>query len=334
VHDQTILLRLGGVLPAGATVKARLRYTARLGTSLAGSGWLFTKVNGIAGLYRWLPWVSRDVQFNRPNHGDPFITGVSPRVTVKVTTERPMVIAATGDRIAASGLTQTFEARNVRDFTITAAPDFRTGSRVVGGTTVRVYYRPGFAAATALDQASRAIARMGALVGPYPHVHFKVVQSPGGYGMESPGLIWIPTGTASGNMPYLVHHETAHQWFYSTVGADQASEPFTDEAAADFLAREVLGSRRGSRCSTGRLDLSIYQYSSGCYYEIVYIQGGNFLNEIRGVMGSTAFWRGMRAYVDAQRNRIAPLKSLLDMLDAHTPADLVPRYESRFPRLY
>jgi hypothetical protein len=152
--------------------------------------------------------------------------------------------------------------------------------------------------------------------------------------MESPGLVWIPTGTASSNLEFLVYHETAHQWFYGVVGGDQPYEPFTDEAAADFLARHVLGNRRASRCATARLDLSIYQYSPTCYYEIVYIQGGNFLNELRGVMGSTAFWRGMRAYVDAQRNRIAPTRTLLDTLDAHTPIDLRPRYEARFPRLY
>jgi hypothetical protein len=175
---------------------------------------------------------------------------------------------------------------------------------------------------------------MGALAGAYPYSQFKVVQSPGRYGMESPGLIWIPTGTPSANMPYLVHHETAHQWFYGVVGGDQAREPFTDEAAADFLARDVLGSRRSSRCATARLDLTIYQYSSGCYYEVVYIQGGNFLNEIRAAMGPTAFWRGIRAWVAAQRYTIAPTKSLLDTLDDHTRLNLVPRYEPRFPRLY
>jgi len=334
VHDQTLVLRLGGMLPDGATVKARVIYRATLQGGLSGSSWMFTRANGIAGLYRWLPWVSRDVPFDRPNHGDPFVTAVSPRVTVRITTERPLVLATTGDRIAASGLTQTFEARNVRDFTVAGAPDFKTGSRMVGGTTVRVWYRPGFPATTALDQAARAIERMGALAGAYPYPTFKVVQSPGGYGMESPGLIWIPTGIAASSVPYIVHHETAHQWFYGLVGGNQPSEPFTDEAAADFLARNVLGIRRSSRCATGRLDLSIYQYTSTCYYEVVYIQGGNFLNEIRGAMGPTAFWRGMRAWVAAQRFAIAPTKSLLDTLDAHTPLNLVPRYEPRFPRLY
>ena len=57
----------------------------------------------------------------------------------------------------------------------------------------------------------------------------------------------------------------------------------------------VLGTRRGSRCATARLDLSIYRYSSACYFEVVYIQGGNFIDDLRRRMGSAAFWRGMRA---------------------------------------
>jgi hypothetical protein len=334
VRDQTIVLALGGVLPEGETVKARIVYRATLRSDLGGSNWLFTRTNGIANLYRWIPWVSRVTAFNRPNHGDPFVTAVSPRVTVKVTTDRPLVLATTGRRIASSGLTQTFQAENVRDFTVTAAPDFRTGSRKVGDTTVRVWYRRGFPASAALDAAADALARMNSLVGTYPYAQFNVVQSAGGYGMESPGLIWVPTGVASSNLRYLAYHETAHQWFYGLVGADQAREPFTDEAAADFLARYALGARRASRCSTARLDMTIYQYSSSCYYEVVYIQGGNFLNDLRVRMGSTAFWRGLRAYVADNRFRIVGTKSLLETLDRHTTLDLVPRYEPRFPRLY
>ena len=70
---------------------------------------------------------------------------------------------------------------------------------------------------------------------------YKVVQTAGGYGMEAPGLTWIPTGVGRANLSYLVAHETAHQWFYGIVGNDQAREPFTDEAVTDFLARYVPG---------------------------------------------------------------------------------------------
>jgi hypothetical protein len=335
VRDQTIIVPLGGVLPAGQTAHVRLRTRSWLRTSLTGSNWMYTKVNGILSAYRWLPWISRPVPFNRPNHGDPFITPVSPEVRVKVTTDRTMVIASTGDRVSHSGLNQTFVARNVRDFTLTASPSYRTGSVTYGSKVVRVYYRSGAPASSMLSSARRAISRYsGLLNASYPYATYKVVQSSGGYGMESPGLTWIPTGVSRTNLTYLVYHETAHQWFYSLVGGNQAYEPYTDEAAADFLARYALGLRRGSRCSTARLDLSIYRYSSSCYYEVVYIQGGNFLDDLRRRMGSTAFWRGLRAYVAANRWKTAPTKRLLDTLDDATSLDLVPRFEPRFPRLY
>ncbi len=334
VDDQTLVMPLGGILPAGGTVRARLEYTATLRNDVAGPNWMFTRANGVAELYRWLPWVSLKRAFDRPNIGDPWVTPVSPRVRVAITTDRALVIAAPGNRVTASGLTQTFEATDVRDFTIAASPDYKTGSAVVGDTTVRVYYRPGGAGGTLLSQAKAALAEMEALIGPYPYTTYRVAESAGGYAIESPGVVWIPRTAPVGNLPYLVHHETAHQWFYGIVGADQANEPFTDEAVADFLTRHVLGTRRASRCANARLDLSIYRYSNACYYEVVYIQGGNFLNDLRVRMGSTAFWRGLRTWVADQRFEIAPTKTLLETLDEATPLDLVPRFEPRFPRLY
>jgi aminopeptidase N len=201
--------------------------------------------------------------------------------------------------------------------------------------TVRVFYRPGGPGAAMLDAAADAFAAYQAKLGGYPHPYFKVVQSAGGYGMESPGLIWVPTGVASSNLRYLAAHETAHQWFYGIVGDDQAREPFTDEAIADFAARNVLGLKRASRCSTGRLDLSIYDYSSTCYYERIYIQGGNLLDTARQRIGTLAFWAAVRGWIATHRNGIAPTSSLLSALDAATPIDLGQTlFAPRFPRLY
>ncbi len=336
VHDQTVIVPLGGILPAGATAKVRVQYRSTLRSSLSGSNWLFTKVNGIVDAYRWIPWVSRDTPFTRPNHGDPFVTPVSPSVKVRVETDRKLVIASTADRVSvsANGLTQWFEAKNVRDVTITAAPDFRTRSVVVGSVRVRYYYRSGANAAAILDAAADSVRAYQSRLGTYPYPTFKVVQSAGGYGMESPGLIWIPYGIGSANLRYLVSHETAHQWFYGLVGNDQARQPFVDEAAADFMAREILRLRRSSRCATGVLDKTIYGYSSSCYYEIIYIQGGNLLNEARRRMGSTAFWTALRKYVADHRYGLVGTTTLLKALDEGTPVDLSRLFAPRFPKYY
>ena len=143
VKDQTIIVGLGGILAAGATVKIRVKYHATLRSTLAGSNWLFTKVNGIVDAYRWIPWVSRETPFSRPNHGDPFVTPVSPLVQLRIVTDRKLRFAVNANRMSVSsnGLTQTFEARNVRDVTITAAPDFRTRTTYVGKVQVRYFYR-------------------------------------------------------------------------------------------------------------------------------------------------------------------------------------------------
>ncbi len=335
--DQTIVVPLGGVLPDGGTTQVRVRFGATLRTNLTGSNWLFAKANGIADLYRWLPWVSRKTRFSRPNHGDPFVTPSSPSVRVTVITDRQLVIATTGDRVSVSadGLTKVYQAHDVRDFTVTAATDYRTTERRVGDNVVRVFYRPGAPGAAMLDAAADAFKVYEARLGAYPYPVFRVVQSAGAYGMESPGLVWIPTGAPRANLRYLVAHETAHQWFYGIVGNDQAREPFTDEAAADFMARYVTGTKRASRCSTGRLDLDIYHYTSACYYERVYIQGGNLLDTARTRMGSAAFWAALRGYVSAHRFGLTTTKALLQALDDGTPKDLGRTlFAPRFPRIY
>ncbi len=199
---------------------------------------------------------------------------------------------------------------------------------------MQAWFRSGTNGTALLDAAADAFAALQARLGPFGYETFKVVQSAGGLGMESPELIWIPTGTTE-NLRYQAAHETAHQWFYGIVGNDQASEPFVDEATADFVARSIVGLHRASRCPTARLDGSIYDYPGRCYYETIYIQGGNLLDEARRRMGSTTFWAALRAYVAAHRGGMATTSSLLQALDDATPLDLgTTLFAARFPRLY
>lgn len=336
VSGQTIIVPLGGILPVDGTAQVRVQYSGRLRNGLDGSDWLFTRANGIADLYRWLPWVSRRVTFERPNHGDPFVTPSSRDVLVRILSDRRLTLATTGDLVSTSadGLESVFQARDVRDFTVTAATDYQTRERVVGATTVRAWFRPGTRGWAMLDAAADAFAALEERLGPYGYPTFNVVQSAGGFGMESPGLIWIPMDTAPVNLRYIAAHEAAHLWFYGIVGNDQVREPFTDEATADFVARSILGIHRASRCPTARLDRSIYDYSARCYYETVYIQGGNLLDEARQLMGSDVFWAALRGYVEANRGGLVATSTLLRTLDDATPLDLAGLlFAARFPRI-
>jgi hypothetical protein len=333
VADQTVVFPLGGIIADGASADLRLTFSARVGSRLDASHWLFSRVDGSWAAYRWLPWVSAARRFTRANHGDPFVTASSPSVRLAVTTDRPVRIATSGRRIAADGLTQVFAAADVRDLTFVADPLFRTTSATVGDTRVIVHGRTSARRAALLREASRALRRLEALLGPYPWPTLTVAETAGGYAVESPGAIWIPRGAATARLPWLVAHEVAHQWFYGLVGSDQALQPFADEAPADFLARHVTGTQRSSRCSRDTLDRSIYAYSAGCYFEVVYVQGSQVLEAIRRRAGSPAFFRALRGYLAEHRNGMGSTRELLAALDAIDPADLASTLRARFPRI-
>jgi hypothetical protein len=337
VDDQTIVVPLGGVLPAGSTTAIRVIYRATMKADAAGSDWLFARTGGVVQLYRAIPWVSLRRPFDRPNFGDPFVTPSSTHVALRLTTDRPMVVAANARRTSASaeGRVQTFDAVNVRDLPLAMAPDFRiVATGRVGSTDIRVYGRPAGAGVALLDDAERSLAREAALLGPYPWAAYTVAEIGGGVAMEGPGTTWIPRGTRSDLLSYQVAHETAHSWTPGLTGSDQQADPFADEAVADMVARYTLNEFRASRCAAGRFDRPITAYSRACYYEVIYIQGGDWLNDVRRRIGNDTFWRALRGYLDAHRFGMGSSRQLLATLDAATPVSVAALARSRFPSLY
>jgi hypothetical protein len=101
-----------------------------------------------------------------------------------------------------------------------------------------------------------------------------------------------------------------------------------------MIARTTLNERRAPRCAENRLDLDITRYAGGCYYEVVYIQGGNWLNDLRRRMGDDAFWGALRSYLEEHRFQLGSIRELLDTLDAASPVDVRSRAEPFFPSVY
>jgi hypothetical protein len=334
VNDQTIIVPLGGELPDDATAVLRVKLRATLPSTLGGSKWMFTRTGGILQANRWLPWVGLHRPFDRPNHGDPFFTALSPFVRVTITTDRTLVIAAPGRRVAVDGLTQTFEAENVRDFPIAASPSFTIRTRQVGAWTLRAYVRKGFPTSTVFDQAADALAKMNALAGPYPSDRLTIAQTAGGYALEGPGMIWIPTGMSGTNLRWNVYHEIAHQWLYWIVGSDHARDPFADEAVATHLGQVASGIWRSTGCPMKRLDLSIYRYSTSCYFGQIYLHGADLLRKVRREMSTGEYFEGLRDYVADHYFEIGSTEVFLRTLQEHTNRDLEPLLAPWFPSLY
>ena len=340
VDDQTLRVPLGGVLPPGGETLVRIAYRASLTNDLSGSDWLFSRSGGTLALYRWIPWVSRAAPFTRPNVGDPFVTPTSPQVDVELLTDERMIAAGPTTNMvevpAGIGSAWSFTVRDMRDVAVVLAPDFSVVRGEVGGVPVKAYSRNGrIAAERLLDLAIRAIREEATQLDvPFPWPSLSIVETQGGEGMESPGLIWIPENVDTLNRTYLVHHEVAHQWFYGLVGNDQQAEPFADEGMADLLARTVLGTLRSSRCGREALDGSIRAYSNGCYYEVIYVQGGLLLDDLRQLMGDKLFWATIKDYLETHRLGLSGTRQLLDTLQDASPVNLLPTIRARFPTLY
>ena len=315
VEGQTLTVGLPGGLPADAEALVEIAYSALFNTTVGDKNWMLAKLNKTITAYRWIPWLSRAVKFKRPNFGDPFVTATSSEVRVTLTSDKSLTYATTGKRLSVSGNTQTFVARKVRDFNFAASPRYSVLKGSKDGIKIRIMYRT-LPPETMLRWARRSLGRYAAQVGPYPYSHFFVAQTEGGSGMESPGMIWIPRSTRSGNLGYLIAHETAHQWFYALLGSDQAKEPYADEGPADFLARDLVQKRRSPKCTLDTLDGTVYDYSSSCYYETIYIRGGNYLHKYRLRVGEDAFWAGMRAYYEEYRFKLGGTPELWAALDA------------------
>ena len=336
VSGQTIVVRLPQTLPEGGAMQVRVTYTARAGVSTAGHAWLWARANDVLNLYRFIPWLSRRVPFQRDNHGDPFVTPVSPEVRVAITADRRLTYATSGERIGVDGRTQRFIARNVRDFNVTASPSYRVLSKRTrdGDTLVRVYTVNG-RGDLLMRSAQRALRAFESWIGPYPWPVFNVAESAGGYAMESPALIWLPMEEFSdAEVPYITAHETGHQWFYGVVGSDQSTDMFADEAMTDFIARRLLNRIRSSTCSDDRFDRSLYDYSGACYFEVIYVQGSRFIDQIRRRMGDRRFWNTIRRYYEDNRFGLSSNRRLLETLREAAGDWVLRRYRTRFPSLY
>jgi hypothetical protein len=331
ISDQTVLVPFSPALGAGSSADVVINYTANLASVGSGYKWEFTRANGVMTAYRWIPWLSRTIRFSNAGGGEATETPTTSHVHVVITTDQSLVIASSGQRTAVNGLSQTFDAYNVRDFNFSAAPDYHTASRTTGGTTITFYYRS-LSSTTVLNWAVTAFNFYNANVGDFPASYVNIAEVGPWYGMESPNLFWIPKDAGS-LLAYEVVHEMAHEWFYSTVGNDQALEPFADESMAEFLSRQVGATTwTSSKCPNGKLDRTIYTSPGSCYVAVIYYEGFQYLKAYKDHVGANAFYQGLHNYYVANKFGIGGTRKLLDALDA--ASGYHPNHALRFPSLY
>lgn len=245
-----------------------------------------------------------------------------------------------GARIA-----RRFLGAPMRDFNanITNALQSTTES-VSEDVTVTSWYLPNHVEAgkRALGWTVEAMKVYEKRFGPYPFKELDLVETPTtAGGIEYPGLITVASNLYAdpGQLNFFefaTAHETAHEWFYSTVGNDQINNPWLDEAMAQYATLVYFDDRYGAQTAQNIQEnffdkqydeaklkfgdlpagLPVGAYNEESYGAFVYSKGPKFFQAVRAKIGDDAFFKALATYYNDFKYRIA------------TPADLVKAFNT------
>jgi Peptidase family M1 domain len=238
-------------------------------------------------------------------------------IAVKV--PRGLRAVVTGDPAGAG----RWHAEAVRDVAL-AVGRFRIASTIAHAphdVVVRVATVRGSSAGP-LKLAKSALGRLSRKYGPYPWKSFTLVVPPRffGGGIEYPMLVYV---SRSNYESLIVDHETAHQWFYSLVGNDQARDPWLDETLATWAQsrlrpREPLQRRRRPKSALNHVGspMTYWNHVGRAYFYGVYGEG---VRALRSLDNDTKVDCALRSYVARHAYGITRPADLLDELNAVIP---------------
>ncbi|MFC2030842.1 M1 family aminopeptidase [Chloroflexota bacterium] len=282
--------------------------------------------------------------------GDPYVTEVAD-YHVTITTTKDVVVAGTGQEIR-SGKAWKYEAEQARSFAFAASDRYQKATTQAGDVTVSAYYFPDAqdAGEVVLETAAQAIQLFSELYGPYPYTDYRIAETEFAGGMEFSGLTFLGStfydrydGTTRTPLIPLAAHEVSHQWFYGIVGNDQLTEPWLDEAIAEysgylFYERYLPDdtdwwwtSSVDQWVPTGKIDSLVYEFRSNReYVDAVYRRGAQFIRDLREAMGDPAFFAFLQEYQRRNAYRLAKSRDFFALIQEFTTADLVPLQEEYF----
>lgn len=282
--------------------------------------------------------------------GDPYVTEVAD-YNVTITTTQGVIVAGTGTETHEENLWH-YEAEQARSFAFAASDKYQVVSTEVGDITVHSYHFPNNTEAgqVALETAAQAVELFTELYGPYPFSDYRLVETEFAGGMEFSGVTFLGSafydqydGTTRTPLIPLAAHEAAHQWFYGLVGNDQLTEPWLDEAPAEYSA--YLYYERylpddldwwwfyavDQWAPTGKIDNLVYVFRNNReYMDAVYRRGAQFMRDLREVMGDPAFFGFLEEYQRRHAYHLAKSRDFFALVQEFTTADLVPLQEEYF----
>lgn len=273
--------------------------------------------------------------------GDPFVNECADYdVTLTVPEDYTAISAGKPECVAQNGKKAYHViTENVRDSAFVLGKNFQSTKTKAGGVEVEYYYISDAKPELALGVAADSIAYFDKSFGDYPLTSYTVVQTDFPYGgMEFAGLSMIALDLREAEIPTVVAHETAHQWWYALVGSNQFESSWQDEGLAEFSTALFFGAHEkyGGTYSqfieaserSYRAFFSVYSQIGGSentamnkpltsftgdyeYRNIAYDKGVILFSRLKSVVGDGKFFEGLKRYVSRYGGKIATTDDLI-----------------------
>ncbi len=255
-----------------------------------------------------------------------------------------------------------FSAPNVRDIAYIMSPRFvdplaqSSMTRKQSGTLILAYFLPEHQALgqRQLDLVAGAFGWYSQTIGAYPFDTYTAaemgtpLERTDNYAQEYPMSYYAPTpwleyGTQPGTWPwYTPFHEVGHQWFYSTVGNNQLTDPWLDEAMTSYIEAEYIranfpaqyeqswNSISGSPATAKPVSSGVYSgfINENEYSATIYNNGVRMLQRVHLAMGNDAFYAALQDYYRQFKFKRATPADLLRVLQVHSTTDLQPIFSA------
>jgi hypothetical protein len=275
---------------------------------------------------------------------------------VNVQVNDPNVMIAASAPADSNGDSLHYHLEGARTFVLSASDQFKVDQSAVGSVKISSYYFSGDenASAAVVWMATQSLGLYQAKFAPYPHQSLSVVETDVADGQEYDGLVFLGNnfysgynGTAKSDLVTIGTHEIAHQWWFGLVGNDQAMEPWLDEAMAVYSERIFYefnypnfgdwwwNFRVNYFGPEGYVDSSIYSFGTfRSYVNAVYLNGANFIDDLRTRIGDEAFYAFLRDYASQFSGGHATSSGYFAVLRQHTNKDFSDILRKYFQTVY
>ncbi len=275
---------------------------------------------------------------------------------VNVKTDDPNVVVAASAPAEVNGDSTHYHLEAARTFVLSASDRYKVDESAVGLVKIQSYYFEGHenASAAVVWMATQSLGLYEAKYGPYPYQSLSVVETDVADGQEFDGLVFLASkfysdynGTAKSNLVTIGTHEIAHQWWFGLVGDDQAMEPWLDEALAVYSERIFYqynypnfgdwwwNFRVNYFGPQGYVDSNLYSFGTfRAYVNAVYLNGANFLDDLRTRIGDEAFFAFLQDYAARFAHGRATAFDFFTIVHQHTRKDFSDIMQAYFQGQY